>query len=91
MHDPEKDGADASFAAHLKRRRAAAGLTQEELAERAGLSVRAISDLERGLHRSPQKETVNLLADALRLKPDDRVALQGAGRVGHAHRGVSRQ
>jgi len=80
-----------SFGALLKRYRLAAGLTQEELAERAGLSVRAISDLERGLHRSPQKETVNLLADALRLKPDDRVALQGAGRVGHAHRGVSRQ
>jgi len=69
-----------SFGALLKRYRLAASLTQEELAERAGLSVRAISDLERGLHRSPRKETVNLLADALRLEPENRIALEETGR-----------
>ncbi len=79
-----------SFGALLKRYRLAAGLTQEELAERAGLSVRAISDLERGLHRSPQKETINLLADALRLDPQNRIALQDASRSGRMQGGVRR-
>ena len=79
-----------SFSALLKRYRLAAGLTQEELAERAGLSVRAISDLERGLHRSPQKETVNLLADALRLEPENRIALQETGRLGRTQSGGRR-
>ena len=45
--------------------RTAAALSQEELAERAGLSVRAVSDLERGVHQAPRLETVRLLADAL--------------------------
>ncbi len=79
-----------SFGALLKRYRLATGLTQEELAERAGLSVRAISDLERGLHRSPQKETVNLLADALSLDPQNRTALYDASRSGRMQGGVRR-
>ena len=37
----------------VRRHRAAATLSQEQLAERAGLSVRAISDLERGAHHVP--------------------------------------
>ena len=57
----------ASFAALLRRHRVATGLSQEALAERAGLSVRAISDLERGARRAPYRETVRLLADALAL------------------------
>src|SRR5262245_19803229 len=52
----------------LRRSRLAAGLTQAELAERAGLSVRGINDLERGARRAPHKETVALLADALALQ-----------------------
>src|SRR5262245_37960140 len=44
--------------------RVAAGLTQEELAARANVSVRAISDLERAKRRRPQRETLRLLADA---------------------------
>ena len=71
-----------TFGALLKRYRLAAGLTQEELAERARLSVRAISDLERGLHRAPQKETVALLADALTVTPAERAALEAARRTG---------
>jgi len=62
----------------LKQRRIANGITQEELAERAGVSVRAISDLERGLRRAPHKETLNLLADALRMADDERAALHAA-------------
>jgi transcriptional regulator with XRE-family HTH domain len=51
----------------LRRHRLGAGLTQEELAERAGLSARAITDLERGVRRFPYFDTVARLADALGL------------------------
>jgi len=57
----------AGFAAVLRSLRTRAGLTQEELAGAAGLSPRAVSDLERGVVRVPHKDTVRLLADALRL------------------------
>ncbi len=57
------------FADQLRRHRQAAGLTQEELAERSGLSVRGISDLERGVKQRPHPETVRLLATALDLPP----------------------
>ncbi len=62
----------------LKRYRAAAGLSQEGLAERAGVSTRAISDLERGLHRTPHPDTLNRLAAALALSADQRAALLAA-------------
>ncbi|MQY13492.1 Regulatory protein AfsR [Streptomyces sp. RB5] len=51
----------------LRGLRREAGLTQEELAEAAGLSVRAVRDVERGAVATPQKETVRRLADALGL------------------------
>jgi predicted ATPase/transcriptional regulator with XRE-family HTH domain len=65
----------------LRQYRIAAGLTQEDLAERARISARAISDLERGARRSPHKETLRLLADALGLGDDDRALLFEALRV----------
>jgi class 3 adenylate cyclase/tetratricopeptide (TPR) repeat protein/transcriptional regulator with XRE-family HTH domain len=68
-----------NFGAHLRRYRASAGLTQEALAERAGLSVRGIADLERGARRFPHFHTLKCLAEALELAPDDRVALMAAG------------
>ena len=52
-----------SFGLLLRRYRTAAGLTQEELAEQAGLSARGISDLERGERERPHRDTV---ADACR-------------------------
>src|SRR5262252_385301 len=64
----------------LRRHRAAAGLTQEELAEQAGLSARAITDLERGVRRFPYADTVRRLAEALHLAERDRTALAAAGR-----------
>jgi predicted ATPase/class 3 adenylate cyclase len=64
----------------LRRYRAAAGLTQAELAERAGLSVRGINDLERSARHTPRKETVVLLADALRLTDDERARFTSASR-----------
>lgn len=76
----------ASFGDVLRRVRIAAGLTQEALAERAGLSVRGISDLERGVNRTPRKDTVALLAEALQPAGDDRAAFAAAagGRGPHA-------
>ena len=50
------------FAGVLRRLRAGTGLTQEELAGAAGLSPRAISDLERGIVATPHRDTVRLLA-----------------------------
>jgi transcriptional regulator with XRE-family HTH domain len=55
------------FAGLLRQLRAEARLTQEELAEVAGLSPRSVSDLERGIHRTAHKDTAGHLADALGL------------------------
>jgi len=57
----------ASFSTLLKHYRQAAGLTQETLAARAGLSTRAISNLERGINRTPRFDTLELLSSALSL------------------------
>jgi len=64
----------------LRRSRLAAGLTQEQLAERSGLSVRGISDLERGLKLRPRKETIALLAAALGLTESERTLLASTSR-----------
>jgi predicted ATPase/transcriptional regulator with XRE-family HTH domain len=56
-----------SFAARLRRLRERAGLTQEELAERAGLTVHAVSALERGTRTRPYPHTVRSLAAALEI------------------------
>jgi predicted ATPase/DNA-binding XRE family transcriptional regulator len=69
-----------AFGALLRRHRTAAALSQEELAERAGVSVRALSDLERGVHRAPRLETVRMLAEALALGEDDRAHLLAMAR-----------
>jgi predicted ATPase/transcriptional regulator with XRE-family HTH domain len=72
--------ATATFADLLRQHRIAATLSQEALADRAGLSVRAISDLERGVKTRPYLETVRMLADALALDLADRAALATAAR-----------
>ena len=56
-----------TFAALLRRLRTEAGLTQEELAEAACVSVRSVSDWERGITRTAHREPARLLADALGL------------------------
>src|ERR1700747_651810 len=53
----------------LRGRRIAAGLTQEDLAERSGVSVRTIADLERGRTRRPYPSSLQALVRALGL-PD---------------------
>jgi tetratricopeptide (TPR) repeat protein/transcriptional regulator with XRE-family HTH domain len=70
-----------SFGTLLRRLRIDAGLTQEALAEAAGLSYRSISDLERGVNQSPRKETARLLAEALGLTGAERIAFEAAARV----------
>jgi transcriptional regulator with XRE-family HTH domain len=67
-----------SFGAQLRRLRQAAGLTQEELASRAGLSAKNISDLERGERKRPYPHTVRSLADALELSESERAVLVAA-------------
>jgi branched-chain amino acid transport system substrate-binding protein len=69
-----------SFGALLRRHRVLAGLTQEKLAARAGLSTRAISDLERGVNRSPQPSTLLLLAEALHLSAEERAHFEMVAR-----------
>ncbi len=68
------------FGAALKRYRIAAGLTHEALAERAALSPRTISDLERGVSRSPRQQSLSLLIKALALTPEQRAVLESAAR-----------
>jgi len=68
------------FAALLRRLRTDAGLTQEDLAEAASLSPRSISDLERGINRTPRKDTIRLLADALNLAGAARAGFEAAAR-----------
>jgi transcriptional regulator with XRE-family HTH domain len=62
----------SAFGDLLRQHRLDAGLTQEELAERANLSARAVSDLERGVRRTPRNETIALLAQGLGLSPAQR-------------------
>jgi predicted ATPase/transcriptional regulator with XRE-family HTH domain len=69
-----------SFGALLRRLRTSAAMSQEALAERAGISARAVGDLERGVHQAPRLETVRLLAEALGLSTLDRAALLAAAR-----------
>jgi predicted ATPase/transcriptional regulator with XRE-family HTH domain len=70
----------ATFGALLRHHRLAAGLTQEDLAERAGISARGVQDLERGVRQAPRAETVRLLADALALDHAARAGLIAAAR-----------
>jgi predicted ATPase/transcriptional regulator with XRE-family HTH domain len=79
----------ASFGELLRQVRSAASLSQEELAQRSGVSVRGISDLERGARSAPRLETVRLLADALDVDQASRAALLAAARPDIARRGAT--
>jgi len=76
-----KTGAPGSFGAHLKALREAAGFTQEELATISGLSVHAVSALERGERRRPHLDTVRALSAALDLTGPTRDLLLGSARA----------
>jgi tetratricopeptide (TPR) repeat protein/transcriptional regulator with XRE-family HTH domain len=68
------------FGGLLRRLRTEAWLTQEELAEAAGLSPRSISDLERGVNLTARKDTARLLADALHLFGPARAQFEAVAR-----------
>jgi tetratricopeptide (TPR) repeat protein/transcriptional regulator with XRE-family HTH domain len=69
-----------TFAALLRRLRTEARLTQEDLAEASGVRPRSISDLERGVSVSPQRETIRRLADALKLSEVVRAQFEAIAR-----------
>jgi len=77
-------GSPRSFGGQLKALREAAGFTQEELAAIAGLSVHAVSALERGQRRRPHVDTVRALSAALDLTGATRDALLGARARAHS-------
>src|SRR5215472_15455638 len=68
------------FAVLLRQLRAEARLTQEELADAAGVSSRSVSDLERGINRTARKDTAELLARALGLAEPVRPLFVAAAR-----------
>jgi tetratricopeptide (TPR) repeat protein/transcriptional regulator with XRE-family HTH domain len=69
-----------TFAALLRKLRAKAQLTQEELAEASGIRPRSISDLERGVAVAPQRETIRRLAEALALAGPVRAQFEAVAR-----------
>src|SRR5215471_17651837 len=70
-----------AFGAALRSMRLAAGLSQAALAERAGLSEKAVGALERGDRTTPRPATVALLADAVGASPAERDRLLAAARA----------
>jgi predicted ATPase len=74
----ERDAPGSDFGRLLRGYRLSFGLSQEALAERARMSSDGISALERGYRRSPQRETIALLAGALTLSDEERQAFEGA-------------
>ena len=74
------DQAGPDFGGLLRQLRDEAGLTQDELAEAAQVSQRAVSDLERGINRTARKDTAMLLADSLGLDGPARELFVAAAR-----------
>ncbi len=70
-----------AFGLLLRQLRLAAGMTQSDLAQRAGVSVRSIQHLDAG-RGQPHVDTMLRLADALALEPDERLKFQAAGKPG---------
>ncbi len=66
---------ETTFPARLRHAREKAGLSQEDLAARAGLTGNTIGALERGERRHPYPATIRVLAKALGLTEDERAAL----------------
>ncbi|MET3987518.1 helix-turn-helix domain-containing protein [Streptomyces sp. PvR034] len=77
----------AQLGALIRAHRLRIGLTQRELADLSTISVRAIRDLEQGKARRPRTDTVRLMAEALRLGPRARAALEAAAQAGRGGAG----
>jgi predicted ATPase/DNA-binding XRE family transcriptional regulator len=78
-----------TFGDLLRRYREKAHLTQEELAERAGLTPQAISMLERGERRRPQRYTVQKLVETLQLSPQDGTEFEAVARLSRTVRSTT--
>jgi predicted ATPase len=72
MATEERVTGASDFGERLRTLRLSRGLSQEALAERARLSIQAISTLERGFRRTPQRSTLARLTAALALEGEDR-------------------
>ncbi|MFF5494429.1 ATP-binding protein [Streptomyces aquilus] len=70
------------FSQQLRHFRSRAGLSQEALSEAAGVSVRALADMERGRTLGPQRRTVQALAEALELSDDEAAGLEKSASLG---------
>ncbi|MFF9492594.1 ATP-binding protein [Streptomyces flaveolus] len=79
-----RDGTPSAgdFGQQLRDLRGRVGLSQEALAHAAGVSVRALADMERGRTRGPQRRTVQALAEALGLDGDEAASLEGSAALG---------
>lgn len=86
MEDEGRRLGSTDFGTLLRRYRLGAGLSQEALAERARMSPDGVSALERGHRRTPQRETLTLLASALALDDGQRVEFEAAARSSSGHR-----
>ncbi|WBB53666.1 helix-turn-helix domain-containing protein [Verrucosispora sp. WMMD573] len=75
-------GDGTSLGQLLRHHRAAAGLTIEELADRSGVSTRALSNLERDLVRRPQRRTLTAVLDVLAPPAGDRALIEESAGVG---------
>src|SRR3984957_19718526 len=78
MEDEGRRSGSSDFGSLLRRYRLAAGLSQDALAELARVSSNGISALERGRRRIPQRETLESLAEALAMAPQQRRACEAA-------------
>jgi predicted ATPase/transcriptional regulator with XRE-family HTH domain len=78
MEDEGRASSSPDFGTLLRQYRIAAGLSQEALAERARMSTNGIGALERGYRRTPQRETLALLAKALALDGEQRRIFEAA-------------
>ncbi|UFQ99980.1 helix-turn-helix transcriptional regulator [Streptomyces sp. Go40/10] len=80
MHDGTPSPGD--FGQRLRHLRVRCGLSREALSHVAGVSVRALADMERGRTRGPQRRTVQALAEALGLDSDEAAGLEKSAALG---------
>src|SRR5689334_8362339 len=78
-----------SFGQLVRRYRRDAELTQEALAERAGISVRAVQGIEAGSKHQPRQDTLQLLMEALAVPEEEQAAFLAAAHDGAAQSAVA--
>ncbi|MEO7000367.1 MAG: tetratricopeptide repeat protein [Ktedonobacterales bacterium] len=87
-HGAHAEDAHETLGLLLRRLRLAAGLTQEQLAERSGVSVYSISNIERGVPHRPRPDTLRILTQALQLSQQDAASL--IAQASHIRRNAKR-